>query len=300
MRYSTAPASPHIEQFDLHDITADVAATYGAFLQTLNRVDPQKHARDVLDPRKVEEKLKVLLPFTGDLRGATLLEVGSGYGVFVAVTRLQYGVYSFGLEPGGVGYESSLALSRRLVQRCGLPPKIIVEGVGERMPFRSAYFDVVFSTHVLEHVQDPAQVLRETSRVLRPGGIAQMVVPNYGSFWDGHYGMFWPPYVSHAVARLIVRAAGREPAFVDTLQLITQRQLRRIMRQLADQVDVLDWGDDLFHDRLIHGQFSNWAALGRVKRVVEALRRLGVAHAASFLLRHTDAITPIVLTFRRR
>jgi SAM-dependent methyltransferase len=274
--------------------------TYGALFQQLNGVDPAKHARDVLNPRKVDEKLAVLRRFTGDLRGAVLLEVGSGFGVFVAVTHLQHGIYSFGLEPGGAGYTSSLAISRRLMERCGLPPRIIVEGVGEHMPFCSGTFDVVFSTHVLEHVQNPAQVLHETARVLRPGGIAQMVVPNYGSFWDGHYGMFWPPYVSHRVARMLVRAAGRDPAFVDTLQLITQRQLRRTMHGLQNQVEVLDWGEDLFHERLTRGEFSTWAALSRVKRVVDAVRRLGIAHALSFVLRQADAITPIVLTFRRR
>lgn len=288
------------EQINLDDIHADVVATYGAFFARLNRIDAQKHAYDVLNPRKVVEKLAVLQHFTGDIRGKTLLEIGSGYGIFVAVTRMDYGVHSFGLEPGGAGYASSLALSRRLMQRCGLSPRIIIEGVAERMPFQTASFDLIYSTHVLEHVQAPVQVLRETVRVLRPGGIAQIVVPNYGSFWDGHYGMFWPPYISHRLARALVRIAGRDPAFVDTLQLITQRQLRTWMRQFAAEAEVLDWGDQLFHERMTGGRFSDWAAVGRVKRLVNAARRLGAAQALSFVLRQCDAITPIVLTFRRR
>jgi ubiquinone/menaquinone biosynthesis C-methylase UbiE len=288
------------EQVDLRDITADVASTYGELFARLNRIDPQKHAHDVLNPRKVVEKLEILQRFTGSLHGATLLEVGSGYGVFVAVTRLNYGIYSFGLEPGGVGYDSSLVISRRLLRRCGLSPRIIIEGVGECMPIRSDYFDVVYSTHVLEHVQDPVQVLRESIRVLRPGGIGQIVVPNYGSFWDGHYGMFWPPYISHRTARFIVRIAGRDPAFVDTLQLITLSQLRSWMSRFEYCATVLDWGEGLFHERLTQGQFSTWAAVGRVKRIVNLIRRLGIAHTASFVLRHTNAVTPIVLTFRKR
>lgn len=299
MTSSLATIDQWFAQTDVSDLTAEVAATYGVFLSQLNRVPPAKHARDVLNPRKVAEKLAVLTPFTGDLAGRTLLEIGSGYGMFIAVTRQVFGIHSFGLEPGGAGYEL-LQISRRLMARYGLPPKIIVEGFGEQMPFAADTFDVVFSTHVLEHVQSPAAVLRETARVLRPGGVAQMIVPNYGSFWDGHYGMFWPPYISSRVARLIVRLAGRNPAFVDTLQLITLRQLRAIMRPLAPAVQVLDWGDGLFHDRLTRGQFSNWAALSRVKRLVDAVRRLGIADALSFVLRHADAITPIVLTFKKR
>lgn len=302
MHKTTANNMPivQIEQIDVSDLMDEVAETYGALFYRLNGVNPRKHAHDVLDWRKVEEKMNVLQRFTGDISGRVLLEIGSGYGMFVAMMRLRYGIHSFGLEPGGAGYSSSLAISRRLMQRCGLPPKIIVEGVGEYMPFCSGTFDIVYSTHVLEHVQNPALVLLEATRVLRPGGIAQMIVPNYGSFWDGHYGMFWPPYISHRIARLIVRAAGRDPSFVDTLQLLTQRQIRRIMQQLSDQVNVLDWGAGLFHERLTGGTFTSWAALGRVKRVVLIVRRLGMAHALSFILRHTDAITPIVLTFQRR
>ncbi len=38
-------------------------------------------------------------------------------------------------------------------------------------------FDVVFCNHVLEHVQDDQQCMRELCRVLKPGGLAIMQVP---------------------------------------------------------------------------------------------------------------------------
>jgi hypothetical protein len=72
------------------------------------------------------------------------------------------------------------------------------------------------------------------------------------------------------------------------------------MRKLESQVQVLDWGEALFHERLTRANFSAWAALGRVKALVKLLKRFGVAHLASTVLRATDAITPIVLTFRKR
>ncbi|WP_165774655.1 class I SAM-dependent methyltransferase [Candidatus Viridilinea mediisalina] len=273
---------------------------YGSFFENLNHVPAQKHAQDVLSAQKVVEKLKVLQHFTGDIRGQTLLEIGSGYGVFVAVTRLDYGAYSFGLEPSSTGFSGSVAVSRRLMERCGLPPQLIIEGVGEHIPLQSDFFDLVYSTNVLEHVQNPRQVLHEAMRVLRPGGIAQIVVPNYGSFWEGHYGMLWPPYISQRYAKLLVRLAGRDPAFVDTLQLVNLCQMRRWMGELHPHVEILAWGEQLFHKRMTSGNFSAWAALGRVQRIVNLARSLGVAHAASWLLRRCDAITPIVLTFRKR
>jgi SAM-dependent methyltransferase len=45
-----------------------------------------------------------------------------------------------------------------------------VVGVGERLPFRSARFDVVVSATTLDHVVDAAASLREVRRVVRPGG----------------------------------------------------------------------------------------------------------------------------------
>src|SRR5438128_2382180 len=117
-----------INQLDLRDIEQEVAASYGVALHRLNRIAPQKHAQDVLNPRKVEEKMRVLEGFTGPVQGKSMLEIGSGYGMFIAVTRLHYGMDSFGIEPSGPGYESSLLISRRLMQRCGLDPRIIVEG----------------------------------------------------------------------------------------------------------------------------------------------------------------------------
>jgi SAM-dependent methyltransferase len=45
------------------------------------------------------------------------------------------------------------------------------------MPFEANRFDVVLCNHVLEHVQNDLQALREIHRVLRPGGFAILQVP---------------------------------------------------------------------------------------------------------------------------
>ncbi len=59
-------------------------------------------------------------------------------------------------------------------------------------------FDVVTLWHVLEHLYDPARVLREVRRVLKPGGTLLLEVPNYASLWSRVFGGLWfalePPY----------------------------------------------------------------------------------------------------------
>lgn len=48
----------------------------------------------------------------------------------------------------------------------------------EAIPYRSASLERVFCSEVLEHVQDPRQVVAEMVRVLRPTGVAVISVPN--------------------------------------------------------------------------------------------------------------------------
>lgn len=50
-------------------------------------------------------------------------------------------------------------------------PTSDVVGLSEQLPFRSDSVDVVMSTQTLEHADDPARMLEECRRVLRPGGL---------------------------------------------------------------------------------------------------------------------------------
>lgn len=47
----------------------------------------------------------------------------------------------------------------------------------ENLPFEDACFDMVFSSHVLEHIPDQGKALKEIYRVLKPGGYHFCVVP---------------------------------------------------------------------------------------------------------------------------
>lgn len=55
--------------------------------------------------------------------------------------------------------------------------RLHVVGDLQRLPFRQGSFEVVVNTQVLEHVEEPARVLREISRVLRDGGMLYMTAP---------------------------------------------------------------------------------------------------------------------------
>ena len=44
-------------------------------------------------------------------------------------------------------------------------------------PFADASYDTVFASHVIEHLKDPARIIRECARVLKPGGIFLVATP---------------------------------------------------------------------------------------------------------------------------
>lgn len=70
---------------------------------------------------------------------------------------------------------------------------------GVALPFDDARFDVIISNHVIEHVGGvDAQLmhLREIRRVLTPGGVAYLAVPNRWMLTEPHYRVnflsWWP------------------------------------------------------------------------------------------------------------
>jgi SAM-dependent methyltransferase len=55
-----------------------------------------------------------------------------------------------------------------------------------RVPFPNDYFDLVICTNLIEHIPDPAELLREIYRVLKRNGVAYVSYPPYYSPKGGH------------------------------------------------------------------------------------------------------------------
>jgi SAM-dependent methyltransferase len=72
------------------------------------------------------------------------------------------------------------------------------------LPFASAGFDAVVASSVLEYVDEPAAVLRECARVLRPGGVVLCTVP------DNAHPVRWLEWLVGLLGQVPqVRSAGR-------------------------------------------------------------------------------------------
>ncbi|MBV8089742.1 MAG: methyltransferase domain-containing protein [Alphaproteobacteria bacterium] len=56
----------------------------------------------------------------------------------------------------------------------------------ESLPFPDGAFDYIAAHDLIEHIDDPARVLRELYRVLKPAGICVLATPNGASLWIEH------------------------------------------------------------------------------------------------------------------
>jgi phosphatidylethanolamine/phosphatidyl-N-methylethanolamine N-methyltransferase len=111
-------------------------------------------------------------PFGPDKHFAKVLEVGAGSGVHIRYVRHSFEEYWI------------TDLNPPMLDTFKLPLSVKVHGQLFRqqenataLSFSDGTFDRVIAAHVLEHLYKPHEVLREWTRVLKPGGVLTLLLP---------------------------------------------------------------------------------------------------------------------------
>ena len=102
--------------------------------------------------------------------GAHLLEVGCGMGSDL-VQFARGGAICTGIDIT----PRSIEITRHRFALYELNGTFLLSD-GERLPFPSETFDIVYSNGVLHHTPDTAGAIREIHRVLRPAGTAKVML----------------------------------------------------------------------------------------------------------------------------
>ena len=112
-------------------------------------------------------------------RSGRVLDVGCGRGITLrALAEAGYETH---------GFEVSKHALRGIDSRV----QVIVANSLKEATYPEHHFDGLLMWHVLEHVPEPSETLREAWRILKPGGVVIVAVPNYSSLQAKCSGAAW-------------------------------------------------------------------------------------------------------------
>jgi SAM-dependent methyltransferase len=274
----------------------------GVFFEGVNNMRRDANARDHLDTERPYRAARILEGFT-PLRGKKLLEIGSGFGITLATWIKEYGIDGLGTERDAEGFGSSFRASREIFLANGLDPERIVRVTDDRLPFADSSFDIVYAGNVLEHTEVPLKVLEEAVRVLRPGGILHVEVPNYLSYFEGHYMLPSPPLVWRWMLPLWVRLFGRDPAFAYTMRTeINPIWCRHAIKQVNKKypVKLLSLGSEVFLNRLAQPfEFEMKRTATKLRGLVRVVQSINMGNWVGRLIVLFQGHYPIYLTAQK-
>ena len=150
---------------------------------------------------------KALLPSS---KTRALLDIGCGTGLFVKAATQQ------GWHAEGCDIDATLIKLGANALRVKLTHNDFLN-----CDYPREAFDVVLFRYVLEHLPNPLEVLKEAARVLKPGGLVQIVVPNEAGLFNtinllagrkkkNRWGTLTPPHHLHAYTpKTLDRLLGR-------------------------------------------------------------------------------------------
>lgn len=219
------------------ELIDSIARSMREFCSEIRHCDPRDAAIDLA--AGYEGAFNFIEPYLKSYSRPKILEIGSGYG-FGLCYMLRSGLDVMGVEPGsGLSFEGRFETALDLLEANGITPanSYLLPAHAEHLPFEDNTFDIVFSIAVLEHVSDVDAVMREAIRVVKPSGTVVMYVPNYNSFYEGHYDIIWLPYIlaSKKIAKWYVRTIfRRRDYYVDELNFTTSRYLRKVTKELPE------------------------------------------------------------------
>ncbi|MEY4572072.1 MAG: hypothetical protein RLZ10_1298 [Bacteroidota bacterium] len=109
---------------------------------------------------------------------STFLDIGcgSGHNMYLAKTEKKCTVFGVDPDPGGHGFG-------RYNKHNEFDEGSIINGQADELPFEDNQFDVVFCSHVLEHIKQKDKSLKEMKRILKDDGIIIIGMPTSTMSW---------------------------------------------------------------------------------------------------------------------
>lgn len=127
-------------------------------------------------------KKRRMIKKTTGLKTGKLLDIGSGSGHFLNKMK-------------NAGWDvSGIEINKKARDQSVKKFSVDVMDPKDLILLKNENYDCITLWHVLEHFHDPFSYAREIKRILKPGGICIIAVPNSKSYDAEHYSASWAAY----------------------------------------------------------------------------------------------------------
>jgi SAM-dependent methyltransferase len=121
---------------------------------------------------------KSSIPYKPDSKG---LDIGCSNGQYISSMN------TLGWQFEGVEFNS---VAVTLCRKAGIK---VFHGELRSANFKDNSFDIVSARHLIEHIPDPNDIIKEISRLLKPGGRLVIITPNSNALGRKWFGLNWFP-----------------------------------------------------------------------------------------------------------
>ena len=173
-----------------------------------------------------------------DLLARKILDLGSGRGKFL-IEVVQRGGVVIGLEKN----PSYIKKSQNNAHSSGVKISV-TKGVGERLSYENNSFGFVNMSEIIEHVKDPQMVMHEVFRVLEPGGMVYLSVPNRFGIRDPHFHVYFVNWLPRLWSNAYLSLMGKHKEYhnrsghqrLQDMHYYTLKSVRRMLNCIGFEV----------------------------------------------------------------
>lgn len=151
----------------------------------------------------------------------TILDVGCGDGYYLHIlTNLGISLNLFGVDIDEVGLDKARDNLKRNIS-------LRKADLMKRLPFKSKTFDKIVMSEVAEHLTNDLYGLKEVWRILKPGGILILTVPNQ------NYPLFWDPinWVFEHFFKYHIKSGFFSGIWNQHIRLYTQAEIEKVSKK---------------------------------------------------------------------
>ncbi len=130
----------------------------------------------------------------------------------------------------------------------------LYNGTIENAHYESNYFDIVHFSHLIEHLEDPINFMKEIYRITKKDGYVLITTPREDSFWSRFFGLKWRSLIpdhlilfSRQHLESLIKISGFNPIFIESWGSIPIDSKLKFLKPFTDRyVKKFDRGDVQF------------------------------------------------------